>query len=152
VSTDRVHGHVVYPPCIYTCIRPSTWRVRAVYTAVYTGRTHTRPCNLSCSRRVHGHGRGPCTSPCRRPCTGPPVPYMYPCVHGCVHGLCIRPRTRHIHVHPCTRPVNENYTICNFVISCNLCIQKYTSVNKAKHHIAFHRKLIKYGVTVKRYL
>jgi len=158
MSPINVNDHRVHGPCPRPCSVPAVYIhvYKTVYMVVYG--PYTRLCTQaihihgSVICRVHGHGHGRCTPPCRRRCTGPPVPCMYPCVHGCVHGLCIRPRTRHIHVHPCTRPVNETYTICNFVISCNLCIQKYTSVNKAKHHIAFHRKLIKYGLTVKRHL
>jgi len=142
----RVHGY--------------TGRVHGPYTAIDTART--RPCTS-----VHGRGHGPCTwpytppvhGPCTRPCLRPVHgrgtsgtrrvhslvhgPVYMGCVHGRVHGLYTAlytiVYTAHMHgrVHVYTaRTFSQTVVI--------------TPVNKTKHHFAFHRKFIKYGV--KRHL
>jgi len=168
----RVHGRrhgactqpSVYTACTRPCTRPSTRPVHSLLTTVYTARK--RPYTaVQCAQAMHIDGRlhGRCTYTAVHTCTWP--------VHGCVravykamyttvdgvHRPCARlvytavSCTRPVHgreyglytaVYTYSRPVYETYRMFNFFTnSCD-----YIGINKAKHHIACHRKVIKYGV------
>jgi len=59
-----------------------------------------------------------------------------PCTRRCNGRVHDRERGLYTAIYTYTQPVYKTYRICNFL----------TSVNKAKHHIACHRKFMKYGV------
>ena len=133
----RVHGRVqaVYKfPCTRPCSRHEHGLVT---TAVYTARKWlcTRPDTAMYTA---------CTLPWTRP--------MYTALYKAVYGPCTgRVLGR---VHGCVTAVCGSYTAVNTACTCTKPIEfvtlsqtlVITSANKAKQHIACHRKFIIYGV------
>jgi len=122
VYTGHVHTRPVYTAVytvVYTCTRPSTGRIHGPYTAVYT---------VVCTAVYSIRGR---------------VTAVYTgrvlCLYTAVYTACTWPSTRSCtRLHgPYTKPT-EFWTFSQTVV--------ITSVNKTKHHFAFYRKFIKYGV------
>ena len=130
VYTARVDEHV--HGCVWTCTRPCTWRVTAVYTAhgrnvpsrpvctdVYMARTRPFNCGVDVCMcrtavvrgRIHCRERA-VSGPCTRPCTRPVYTVVYwPCiwrVHGRLHGP-TRPVRGRVHA-PFTAVYTAVYT------------------------------------------